>query len=892
MHSAPDAANPGPRNQVAGQAVVRPRYRAALALLLLIATGAAAQPRFTGGGVQFTFSASDARTVALVGDFNGWSKDEDPLLRDTSGIWSIIRVFGPGFYQYLFLVDANRYEPDALNPALIDNFDRSAKNSVFVLTDDHRILLTNNPPRPRQNPSDVYPVETGKKPVYLNIVWHQHQPLYVNPDADQLTGPWVRTHATKDYYDMAAMLRNYPNLHCTINLTSSLLHQLTTYYVDRLGPYVDTKNNRVDVKRFWKRWKGKTDPWIDLALKPTGQFDNTDKDYLYRNPWNAFGTNQVMLDRFPEYLGLKQKIGTGMPPQNDVFTEQELREIKFWFYLAHFDPDFLLGPVVLPDRSVCDLSDYVKRGTDGKFTLRRRITEEDCNRIIAEAYKVMASIIPIHRELKYDPVTTRGQIEIITTPYDHPILPLIYDSDVARICQPHDSLPPRFSYPQDAEAQVAKAVVMYTGIFGVPPTGMWPGEGALSQAVLGVLRKNGILWTATDVKVLMRSDPPSQPNTTPYLFPAGADSSITVVFRDTDLSDRIGFKYQSYRGEEAAEDFVQAVLRSEPHAGAPDVLITVILDGENAWEWYRFDMDGKDFLQALYRKLSRLQSERRILTVTPTEYMRGNPSRGIPAHPAASLPTMKSIWPGSWINANYDTWIGEQEENIAWSYLLKARKDLGRSDLQARTPHAKMPPRGTRDWYASMAWEEMYAAEGSDWFWWYGNDQTAPGGDVPFDVAYRTHLRNIYRFANLAGADLAVPEFAPIITEGSSTGTSQGTMAQSRTEMQSIIFTCDATAIKVPKAVYIAGNLPQLGDWTPNMIAMHDDGTSGDHIAGDGIWTLTVDVPVGTRIEYKYTNSGNRGEWIPTEEFPVRNRSITIDKKATQAIPIHDIFGK
>ncbi|MGA9121233.1 MAG: hypothetical protein WB699_17840, partial [Bacteroidota bacterium] len=203
-----------------------------------------------------------------------------------------------------------------------------------------------------------------------------------------------------------------------------------------------------------------------------------------------------------------------------------------------------------------------------------------------------------------------------------------------------------------------------------------------------------------------------------------------------------------------------------PGVNEPDGLLTVILDGENAWEWYKKDMDGKSFLNAFYRKLSVLAREKRIVTVTTSEYLAGNPSRDVPAHPVESLPPMTRLWPGSWINANFDTWIGEPEENAAWSYLLRVRTDLGGSGVRQPDPLAPPPRPNTRAWFAWKAWEEMYAAEGSDWFWWYGDDQTAPGGDKPFDVAFLTHLRNVYFFAGKSGATIQWPNLSPIIGEG------------------------------------------------------------------------------------------------------------------------------
>ena len=873
-----------------------------LGLLLALVSGTGffhglvAQPQVTSGGIRFVYTGKADSSVSLLGDFNGWSKADDPMRKDAGGEWSVTRPLRPGLYQYKFLIDGSTYANDPSNPARIDNYDRSSRNSVFVLTESRSILYTSEPPTTATNPADVYQLEPERKPVFLNIVWHQHQPSYVNPESDQLAGPWVRTHATKDYYDMAAMLLKYPEVHCTINLTSSLLLQLREYYLARLGPFVNTSTNSVDVARFSARWKGKTDPWIDIALKPPGKYTAEDRAYIHKNAWNAFGMSQVMIERFPRYLALKQRLTPENRNRDDLFTLQELREVIFWFYLAHFDPDFLRGPVKLQGGMVCDLSGYVEEQADGTFTLRKAVTDTDNIRMVAEAYKVTSAILPVHKQLRYDPQSRKGQIDIITTPYYHPILPLIYDSDLARTCQPDEPLPARYAFKEDAEAQVVKAVKMYTAIFGVPPTGMWPGEGSVAQPVLEILRKNGILWTASDVKVLQRSEPRGVPNTTAYRFPAGANPML-LVFRDTDLSDRIGFKYQNLDGEAAAEDFVQSILSYAPAKDERDVLITVILDGENAWEWYRNDNDGKRFLHTLYRKLAALYRQRRVITTTMIEYIRGNPSRDVPAHPAESLPLMSRLWPGSWINGNFDTWIGEPEENAAWEYLLQARTDLAQYGLPQPDPHKAPPKTGTRSWHAYMAWEEMYASEGSDWFWWYGSDQTAPAGDKPFDTGYRLHLQNIYRFARLAGGSMPERIFAPIIPDvpaptggGEDPAAGRGVMARSGTSTRTVLFVCDASAQQVPHAIFLAGNVEQLASWSPNRVRMRDDGREGDERAGDSRWTLSLELPAGTTIQYKYTNSGNPGQWVPGEEFPARHRTVTISHSSTPLI-IQDTFG-
>ena len=740
--------------------------------------------------------------------------------------------------------------------------------------------------------NDIYP-NTGKT-LYLNIIWHQHQPLYLDPESDQLQGPWVRTHGTKDYYDMAAILEKYPNIHFTVNLTSSLLSQLETYYVDRLAPFVDIKKNRVNTKKYFAKYGGKTDPWIDIALKPTAKFNVQDYKYLLTNVWNAFGVSEIIISRFPEYKSLREKYSQ---VGKDGLSEQEIREIKFWFFLASFDPDFLDRPQKLVTGVSINLTDIIQKNMDGTYTLKEKITEEHCNRIVAETYKVLAAIIPIHKKLMYHLTTHKGQIEVLTTPYYHPILPLIYDSDLAKLSQPNDPMPSRFHYPKDAEVQVAKAVNKFKKTFGMKPTGMWPGEGSIAHDVIPVFARQGIKWIATDQKILERSKTGANPCFYPYaVFPENDSSiknAVVIVFRETELSDKIGFVYKNYQGEDAADDFIRGVLRYVSKDGEPDRLLTVILDGENAWEWYRFDNDGKIFQNALYRKLSQLFETRQVVTTTVTEYINGNPRRNVPAHPVETLPKIEWLYPGSWINANYDTWIGEDEENRAWEYLLIARKDIEISGIDQPDPKKPAPKENTKAWYAYRAWESMYAAEGSDWFWWYGTNQNAPAGDKPFDRAYITHLQNIYKFAELAGGKMPKREFKPIAFDSSqkTIQQTQGTMAQSQQDLTTVVFQCDARGMYVRKSLYIAGNHEELGSWLPNKVRLFNDGSHGDAVADDNIWSVEIPLPVGAEIEYKYTNSGAMGNWSPGEEFSSINRRLKVEKTDTGKMLVQDKFG-
>ncbi|TFH53239.1 MAG: hypothetical protein E4G91_11750, partial [Candidatus Zixiibacteriota bacterium] len=559
--------------------------------------------------------------------------------------------------------------------------------------------------------------------------------------------------------------------------------------------------------------------------------------------------------------------------------------IKAWFYLAHFDPYLLSGAASFP----MGMPDLLEK-RDGKYYLKHPLTERDANRLVADAMYVCSQIVPAHRwGIPNDTSLAGSFVEVITTPFYHPILPLLIDSDIAKVCQPNDALPSRFAYPADATAQVVKGIDYYRETFAANPQGMWPAEGSISEAAADIFAANGIKWICGDMHVLERSLPAGMDIAQPYHLKT-PNGDLMIVFRETNLSDRIGFTYQRMQPAEAANDFLAEVLKFRPAENEPDRLLTVILDGENAWEWYEYDMDGKQFLKGMYENLTAARATGEVTCVTPSEYIKGNPSRNIPAHPVSAMKEITKLWPGSWINANYDTWIGEKEENSAWEYLLQTRRDLEASGLVQPNPSSPRPTeiiaRATWD-----AYESIYAAEGSDWFWWYGADQTAGAGDKPFEDAFFSHLRAVYHHANDAGANLTVPEFAPILSSSKvELQESGGVMARSEI-LRTVRFICEATERDVPDAIYIAGNLPALSNWTPNTVRMYDDGTHGDASAGDGIWTLELQFPIGSEIQYKYTNSGEPGVWQPSEEFAQSNRAFTVED-GTDILVRHEEFGK
>jgi len=616
---------------------------------------------------------------------------------------------------------------------------------------------------------------TIKRPVYLAIIWHQHQPLYHDVLRDELIGPWVRRHATKDYYDMASVLAGYPDVHVTINFTVVLLKQLELY-LDRMAPYVDTVNNTIDEAAFLAEWEGHTDPWVDLALRDTPSPEtatDTELELLFDGPWSCVSTSDSIMKRFPEYLELRDK-------NPELLTQEDFLKLKIFFDLAWYDPDFLQpGGVPMPDGTTVDLSDLVDPNGTGGYVLAKPASEEMANRLIAESYKIMANIVGIHKELMLDLETLDGQIEMATTPFYHPILPLIYNTDEAKMAQPFDTLPfPVFAYPEDANAQIARSVSYFDQAFGQVPGGMWPGEGSVSESVISLFQQNGLSWIATGNKVLERSTPSYQPSYYPYKIDGdtvvgsggSTDDEMSILFRDTVLSDKIGFAFQGLEGQEAANIFFGDVLAQAPPFGAKDRLVTVILDGENAWEEYKKEHDGKGFFHALYGGLTESGKVGEIISVTPYEYIHGNPKRGVLPHSTEEQPELEPLFSGSWIDGSFAIWIGEGEENQAWGCLLETREDLAKSGISQPNPSTPEPT--DKDSYLYKvwkAWDEMYAAEGSDWFWWYGADMTTPGNnDTPFDMGFRAHLAGVYQFANealaMAGEPLIeVKECPPII---------------------------------------------------------------------------------------------------------------------------------
>ncbi len=532
--------------------------------------------------------------------------------------------------------------------------------------------------------------------VNLALLWHMHQPYYEDLATGEHILPWVRLHAIKDYWGMVALLEEFPRVRVTFNLVPSLVVQVEAFAEDRAR-----------------------DRHLALGLKPAGELASDEARWLVANGFHApYGR---MIGPYPRYAELHAARMAGQP-----FSDSDLRDLQVWHKLVWLDPDWLAR-----DQR---LQKLIVKGRD--------FTEADKHVLREIELELLRLVVPAYRE-----ASARGQVELSCSPFYHPILPLLHDTDTALGNQPHSQRPrTRFARPEDARVQVERALNFHERTFGLRPTGMWPSEGSVSNEAVALMADAGVAWVATDEAILSRSlgvpmprdgfGHAGRPDLLYRPYRLGARGPI-ALFRDHALSDRIGFHYQSWEAGAAAADFVarirEAGRRFRETTGGEEATVSVILDGENAWEHY--PGGGRPFLRALYGALSEAGD---IRTVTMAE------AAALPALPLAS------VHAGSWINADFYIWIGHRDDHRAWSQLAEARDVFDR-----RAPEVAVTNR-------DRAFEELLIAEGSDWFWWYGDDHSSDH-DRDFDELFRVHLRNAY-------AALGVPVPDELYASNISTG--------------------------------------------------------------------------------------------------------------------------
>ncbi len=531
---------------------------------------------------------------------------------------------------------------------------------------------------------------------YISFLWHQHQPMYVDPlikNRVSLRLPWVRLHAARDYYQMAYLVGRQPGMRLTINLTPVLLKQLEMYTA------------------------GATDRLMGLSLRDKTTLTPEEKAELINGSFKLSYGRQIIGDpRYEELYRLLLDRGR--------FDAQDMEDLTAIYNLSWIGQVFRDGPFTLETGESIDLRDLYDKSSG--------FTGGEVERIIDAQMKIISAVIPLHKRLFEE-----GRIELSTTPFFHPILPLLHDSDEAIIDRPGTRLPPSFTRPEDAALQVRLAVGYFESLFGIKPRGMWPAEGAVGENILPHFAQNGIDWIASDEGVLKRSGkwgyPTEEPATILKPFRTSSEG-LAIFFRKARLSDDIGFLYQTYEdAEEAAADFIANAITICGKAITDDgsePILSIILDGENCWGNY--PKQGIPFLSALYKGITESKD---LTPISFSDYLRGNTDIGVKPHPAETLEPVYDLACASWIDEvgstpgnDLGTWAGEYEENRAWELLGKAR-----AVIEAVEDEEKK----------RKAMEYLLIAEGSDWFWWFGDDHGSDS-DAEFDSLFRDNLKAVY----------------------------------------------------------------------------------------------------------------------------------------------------
>ena len=526
--------------------------------------------------------------------------------------------------------------------------------------------------------------------IRLVLLWHMHQPFYKDMVTGEYRLPWVRLHALKDYYGMVKLLDEFPHVQQNFNLVPSLVSQIQDYASGQAH-----------------------DPFFDVVAKPAGELTPSDRQFALRYLFQANPVN--MIGRYPRYRELWERYrATSERPEgpDSYFVTRDYADLQVLSQLAWFDEYLLAEP---------DIAALVQKGED--------FTVDDQQLVIAKEREFLAKVLPAYAE-----AAKKGSIELSASPYYHPILPLLCDTNVGAESSPGLNLPTRrFRHPDDATHQIQRALDSHESLFGVRPQGLWPSEGSVSEETLTLACRQGIKWMATDEGVLGRSldfnftrhDSGSlqaggaERLNNIYLYEKGS-TRMHLLFRNHRISDLIGFVYSGMAAQEAAQHLIQNIKDSAQPTleKGMDAVVSIILDGENAWEYY--PQSGREFLRRFY---DGVQRDPQIEPVTISE--------AIARHKESDFAPLQRLVPGSWINANLDVWIGAPEDNRSWDLLAEARDYYDRYSHRVSAEQRK------------LAWEELLVAEGSDWNWWYGPEHHS-ANDRDFDELYRKHLSNVY----------------------------------------------------------------------------------------------------------------------------------------------------
>ncbi|SOD40918.1 glycoside hydrolase family 57 protein [Nitrosovibrio sp. Nv4] len=561
------------------------------------------------------------------------------------------------------------------------------------------------------------------QPLNFILLWHMHQPDYRNYETGEFMLPWVYLHAIKDYSDMVSHLEAHPSMKAAVNFVPVLLDQLEDYAAQFAVGQL-------------------RDPLLRLLATPDLEQVST-RDRL-RAFDSCFRSNHVtMMQPYPAYKRLHdmhETLRERGEAELAYLSGQYLADLLVWYHLAW------TGESVRRDNEA-----VVRLMTQG-----RGFSYADRKQLLDVIGELIQGLIPRYRKL-----AESGQIELSTTPHYHPLAPLLIDFSSARDSVPGSNLPMETIYPggkSRVARQLDSAIKSHVRRFGIAPRGIWPAEGAISAPLLEILADHDCQWSASGEGVLanslrMSNAPEPLPERGRYLYRPyrveGRAGGVTCFFRDEKLSDMIGFEYSKWFGRDAAEHLVHS-LEDIGRNAAPgeNPVVSVILDGENAWEYYPYN--GYYFLNDLYEILENHGS---IRVTTYQDYLA--------TVKQADVVTLPVLAAGSWVYGSFSTWIGDRDKNCAWDLLCAAKHSY---DLVMQSGRLT-------DEEKAKAERQLASCESSDWFWWLG-DYNPPYVVSSFDQLFRDNLANLYGLLKLP-----VPESVrEPISQGGDTHESGGAM--------------------------------------------------------------------------------------------------------------------
>ncbi len=531
-----------------------------------------------------------------------------------------------------------------------------------------------------------------KQPMSVVLLWHMHQPEYRDLRTGAVHLPWTYLHAIKDYVDMAAHLEAVPKARAVVNFAPILLEQIEDY----IGQIVSYLKGDGTIR----------DPVLAGLAEPALPGNEQTRLRLIRDCLRA--NRDHMINRFEPYKRLATMADWYEDhPQSLIYaSNQFLADLLVWYHLS-----WMAESVQRNDTRIAHLQEK-----EFNFTLHDR------RELLSIILQQLQSVVPRYRKL-----AEQGQVELCMSPYAHPIIPLLLDMDCAREAMPDAHLPVTTDYPGGAaraQWHIRHGLDTFDRVFGCRPAGLWPSEGGVSQAALELFAANDFRWVASGGNVLRNSHDAHSKSCSHRVYRFGA-ATIDCIFRDDGLSDLIGFTYSNWRAEDAVANLVGHM--ENIAAACPDrddCLITIILDGENAWEYY--PENGYHFLHLLYTSLA---EHPQLRLSTMAQFLAEKSPK--PAHG-------EKLVAGSWVYGTFSTWIGDADKNRAWELLVEAK-----NTFDEQLASGKLMPQTI-----AAAEKQLAICEGSDWFWWFGTYN--PAATVSqFDQLYRMHLANLYLLLNV-----------------------------------------------------------------------------------------------------------------------------------------------